>query len=1374
MPDKFGGRATNILLDRPEAAPYSDDTSRLGGRSRNILFEPKPVSVPFVATPTLPSSAYADHYTDLYQGIKSQAYDPTEYGQDAYNRNLKLAADMDQANRGAIRGSAPYRVTEDILSASADAVVSPLLWAEGKLGIDAATDMKQQRQADYDIAHLRDRGWTEAMVGGMGESIGKFVTLSLASGGVAGLAGLGKAATNALKWTGIGAGLAEKSYATTYRDQLKDNKTPEEAHKIALATSAIEVGTMGVFQKIGLGGVEGAIFKGLGTESAKASARMSLQGLKNFGVLVASELAEEEITTLGQSLAQTGGVGGWQQYVDTAVATLGTAGLLSGSQKLINFVSKPTRQTAKDAGLGSLGRTQKGREEIADTVLLAAAKKVNTDWVQTNTPEQAAAEAAATSAAEAGSSVAVAGVEPAATESPVTPPPLSDRDEKILGELTKRLKRKLRSSGFRQDEMGVIVDNFQAWYRQRGHEKFKPGVRTEDVTTNAPESPAPASPEVEVVGEPQVAQPAATPDPNLTTDGTATSQFASGIPLSAETGSLFRRMFISGGNQDPLTRKLVFRRDSIMRKHNAKVMQGTRDLRREVARAKRASGVAITDEQLNQALADPTLIPNLPPKVGVEVQKVRDHIDSLSDQIQMLGGITPDMFLTIEGNKGSYITRSYRKFDDIAGWRKQALNDPQIMADFAAEVRGPSPNATDAEIRSLAEELLRRDTLRPTGLTSGSSTQNYVKILEKRKDLSPAIRQLYGENKGIFDNYAMTVGQMSSTIAHRGFIENLVRDGLAAGVFSQAGGVRNQPDHVQEVSHDAIPQLAPLKGILMPEDLAVALNDLYAMPGAKDFGKWFATASGLVKAAKTVGAFPRAFIRNLAGNIPITIANGNWNALRFAAAGKSTLMEDLLNQGSPAQQAAIERMKELGVVESFSMEEIRDAARHGTAAARSFVDGVTVGPVKAGAKKLARLYAAMDTVAKIHNYQSELATLQKAHPGRPLFELEEEAAKITRALNPTYGEASKAAKWWSRYAPLGSFAMFSAEMLRTTGNRLNQAAGEIRSGNPTLVAQGMKRLAGQGIALVMMGAMRDLLERYFDTKMTDEQDKAMRQNVPSWQKHSQLLVTKVDEHGNPIAYADLGYNDPFGIFNKTMRAAAYGSREDAITQVAEPFFSEDILAGALLSVWRGRDENDQPIADRGLSEFEQNKQIMEFMAKKAEPGAVTSGKRLLAAWNGETTRSGVPLDFNSELMSNLGGMRIERFDRDVSSFYRNRAFDEQVKASQTAVRKVFLNKGTFDVDAARQVYIDANATRQQTMKDWKDYVEGTRILGEENPFGKVVRDIGQESIVAQQMYSGNHTPYRFSEDDFGRMRKLPQGEERIKLIQDMIASESNQ
>lgn len=307
----------------------------------------------------------AEDYTAIYQGIKSNQ----PFGEsppDAYQRNIKLAADMDQGNRGAITGSAPYRVAEDIVSASASAIVNPLLSAENALGIDAAGDMLSQRQTQYDISHNRDMGYVQKTAGGIGESIAEYATLAAAGGGFGSALGLGKWGAKALKWATVGGGTGNKSYEDTYRSSINSGKTEDEAQKIALATAAVEVGVMAAFQKAGLGGAEGAIVDGLGIGAAKGSAKkLSLQGAKKFFTQTAGELAEEEITTFAQTMAQEGNPGGPKAYLDTAVQTLGTMGLLSGSQKLINFTTNPSRKNAKEAGLDELVTSQKERVELA-------------------------------------------------------------------------------------------------------------------------------------------------------------------------------------------------------------------------------------------------------------------------------------------------------------------------------------------------------------------------------------------------------------------------------------------------------------------------------------------------------------------------------------------------------------------------------------------------------------------------------------------------------------------------------------------------------------------------------------------------------------------------------------------------------------------------------------------------------------------------------------------------------------------------------------------------------------------------------------------------------------------------------------------------
>jgi len=296
---------------------------------------------------------------------------------------------------------------------------------------------------------------------------------------------------------------------------------------------------------------------------------------------------------------------------------------------------------------------------------------------------------------------------------------------------------------------------------------------------------------------------------------------------------------------------------------------------------------------------------------------------------------------------------------------------------------------------------------------------------------------------------------------------------------------------------------------------------------------------------------------------------------------------------------------------------------------------------------------------------------------------------------------------------------------------------------------------GQGVALAGLGALRDFLADWWGTELTPEQDAAMRDRLPPYQKHSLILVTEKDEEGNPTSYVDMGYNDPFGIFTKTARAAAYGDKEDVFKQATEAFLSEDLLAGTIVSVLRGRDENDRPLAEEGLSPFEQNMQVMQFAAKKLAPDAINSSIKMKTAYEGGTTRAGVPLDFSNELASTFGGMRVETFSREISDFYRNREYDDRVKASQTSIRRMFMSKGTFNAAEVRRKYADAEATRKQTMADWRKYVESGKLLGEKKPYAKVARDVGQQSLIVKQMYAGVYTPYRFQDADFAAMRKLP-------------------
>lgn len=845
-------------------------------------------------------------------------------------------------------------------------------------------------------------------------------------------------------------------------------------------------------------------------------------------------------------------------------------------------------------------------------------------------------------------------------------------------------------------------------------------------------------------------------------------QMAAGIPISKATGEWLKRTFLSGGLQTEDVRKLVYRRDSIVRGHAAQLDQNRRDLMREARKAFGKVDDSVTS-QLDAALKDPAVLAALPTDVAVVVQQMRDHIDGLSDQIQALGDTSADLFLSIEKNKGAYITRSYKKFKDPSGWARKATSDPQIMGDFAAEVRQSSPNATDEDILTLAERLLRRQTMSNADLqATGSRTNNFVNVLKKRKDLSDAIRQLYGENKDAFVNYVETIEKMSNLVAHKAFVENLKADGLAKGYFSDSKTLTG--GHVQEVAHGTHRQLEGLQGMFMEPELATAINDLYAMPGVSKPFQVMAALSATGKAAKTVWSFPKAWARNFLGNPSIALANGHWWTDDFGRAAKNTWYNDIFNQGDASSKAVVRRLKELGVIEGVHMEAIKDAASQVSIVANAFAGLDPQSTVKRFVSGAGKGYQAMDTIWKIHNYYGELDVLQKAYPNMPTHEVEEMAARRVRALTPTYSEASKAAKFWSRYMPVGPFSMFPSEIIRTTGNRAAMILEDAKSGNPDLQKLAARRAVGQIAALGMGYGLLESMKLWLG--ISDEQEEAMRDRVPEWQRNSIMVPVTTDKDGMPREYIDLGFTDPFGVISKPIMAQLRGKPDEAIGELTQSFTSEDVVLGTMVGLYYNRDEHGRPIWNEGLTPTEQNKQIMRWASKRLEPGTVTAAKRISTAAKGETTASGQELSLTGEIVSNVLGTKMQVLDRQTADYYRNREFNRKVQDSGTAIRQAFMKKGTVDLAQLEQVYRSGQEARRKTMEEWRNYIDGGVLLGETNPLAKVVADVGSKSDIVKQMYSKRYGPYVFRAEDLRDMSKLPDGPARIELWKRLHAEAS--
>ena len=96
-----------------------------------------------------------------------------------------------------------------------------------------------------------------------------------------------------------------------------------------------------------------------------------------------------------------------------------------------------------------------------------------------------------------------------------------------------------------------------------------------------------------------------------------------------------------------------------------------------------------------------------------------------------------------------------------------------------------------------------------------------------------------------------------------------------------------------------------------------------------------------------------------------------------------------------------------------------------------------------------------DDFFKIHGYEKELATLKEAFPDASEDVLRREAATLIKDTFPTYDRVSPFVKSL-RELPIGNFASFPAEIIRTSVNIVRRAGKEINSGNDVLVKRGQR------------------------------------------------------------------------------------------------------------------------------------------------------------------------------------------------------------------------------------------------------------------------------------------------------------------------------
>ena len=614
--------------------------------------------------------------------------------------------------------------------------------------------------------------------------------------------------------------------------------------------------------------------------------------------------------------------------------------------------------------------------------------------------------------------------------------------------------------------------------------------------------------------------------------------------------------------------------DMVIKRENAGKAAITRadGINQELKQSLRRAGLYDKQEYLdrivNPALkGDETAIIQLrsdAPEAAGLVSEMRDAIDDLSmtvrDGFIKESAKDGSMYASMTANKGAYINRSYRMFDDPNYDLKDVPDDIRREAEeYLVRDLNISPDDVGTVIRNLTETRGdKKESLKILAEYGMGSSR----VTKQLNDIPEVMRKLWGETHDPFTNFSKTFEKLSSLKSEMDFLndvkQHLVANNLVAKGIKNApkGGGKPGPEFADEtIGSAAAERIARLTGSGSSQ-FKNPLQGLYADEAYQKFFKEGTEADGFFgdnykdnkvlstwlkaksasQVSKTVLS-PHTHGRNVMGNVIIMAANGMVPGGKGLSLAFKTVGNKFKNMNNRELAEEMARLQELGIVDSSVRAGIvRRVARDAFNASgkmNSFWDNIYK---KTGGEAAFKLYQAEDDFFKIMHFEKTKSFLKKAYPDLDKTSLERLAAQRTRDLMPNYALVPKAIQKL-RGAPVGDFMAFPAEMIRISKNLATQTMKDIGSGNPTLIKEGMKKVAG--LSGVGLGA--DKLTNYMAEvfNITEDQQKSINELGPTWARHTpKLFLSPIKRNKNghmTVDYVDLGPIDPFEYLKSTAR-----------------------------------------------------------------------------------------------------------------------------------------------------------------------------------------------------------------------------------------------
>ena len=400
--------------------------------------------------------------------------------------------------------------------------------------------------------------------------------------------------------------------------------------------------------------------------------------------------------------------------------------------------------------------------------------------------------------------------------------------------------------------------------------------------------------------------------------------------------------------------------------------------------------------------------------------------------------------------------------------------------------------------------------------------------------------------------------------------------------------------------------------------------------------------------------------------------------------------------------------------------------------------------------------------------------------------IDEEAAQLAKNHYQNYNRTGAIIGDLAKL-PIGTFAAFPSEVIRTMGNIGYRAAQELASNNPELRRKGMKRAVSALTVTTAFPAAVTELGLQLTGSDREQLDAYKRSFAAPWDKTATLVPVATDDNGKIKEMINLSYTNPYdylsrpfarliaeaeegedkgeGIVNRYTQGFMY-----AVGEVGKPFGTPSMSTQLLVDIVKGETETGKKLyaandtfGDRATKGFVHTIQgmappVVPFdvvsdpgggvlgvgLQVKDFPTAVFHSTGLAGDQRLKTSR-GTKIDPAEALVQGFSGLKVIKPQVARTLRYRGFETNEITRAAANEFNRVARSTNVRDAETFIKSYIQSNEDRFRGMRDLYLAIEDARRLGLGDQ--EILKELKTAKVAnADYVMAGLFKPSQLSEE----------------------------